>query len=114
MTEAASIPPMTAVPRTRRETAPEPDAGSGERGFFDALAVFVFVLGELDDQDGVFGGQPDQHDQADLSVHVILKVAQHQEKVGAEDRDRSSEQHAERKRPAFILGGEDEEYEQKR
>jgi hypothetical protein len=95
---AASIPPMTTVPRIWRETPPEPlanhkrnaaedegegghqdgaeaEVGPGHRRFEDALAFFVLVLGEFDDQDGVLGRKTDQHHQADLRVNVVFKVA---------------------------------------
>ena len=43
------------------------------------LPLLVFVLGELDDQDGVLGGQADQHDQADLRVDIVLVDGAHPE-----------------------------------
>ena len=33
-------------------------------------ALLALLLGELDDQDAVLGGQADQHDHADLAVKI--------------------------------------------
>ena len=93
ISEAASMPPNTGVPTARRLIAPAPlgdhqghEAGDEreaghhhrpetqaralDRGLDDRLAVLALLLGELDDQDGVLGGERDQHDQADLAVDV--------------------------------------------
>ena len=95
MREAASMPPMTMVPSTWRETAPaplaspqrnaaedkgecghedgpEPQSRPGERGVKQRFAGFVFGLGELDDEDGVFGRKADQHNEADLRVDIVV------------------------------------------
>ena len=78
------------------------------------LAFFVFVLGELDDQDGVLGGEADQHDEADLRVDVVFKASQPERGVRAEDGDGRAEQNAERQRPAFILRGQNQKNEEQR
>ena len=98
---AASMPPMTVVPRMRREAAPAPVAiTSGTTPRMKAKAVMrigrrrrrapasaastsgraALVLGlrELDDQDGVLGGQPDEHHQADLREDVQFVAASHE------------------------------------
>ena len=113
MADAAIIPPITVEPRTRRATAPEPVANQSgkqskdeskgrhqdrsqtqtrafERGVEQRLALFVFVLGELDDQDRVFRGQTDEHDQPDLRVDVVLHSAQPECEERAEHRDRGA------------------------
>ena len=94
---AATIPPMTVVPMIWRETAPAPLAihngthprmnandviriglkrsrAPSMRSFRQRPAFLEFVFGELDDQNGVLSGQADQHDQADLRVHVGLDL----------------------------------------
>ena len=92
---AASIPPMTVIPMTRREMAPAPFA-SGERHaaqnegkgshedrpqpefrarqgrLYNRLPLVVFHLGELDDENRVFRRQSDEHDQPDLDIDVVL------------------------------------------
>src|SRR2546427_10012225 len=68
--------------------------------------MLVFFLGELDDQDGVLGGQADHHDQSDLGEHVQLEPAEPERAEGAEDGDRRAQQDAERPRPALVLGGQ--------
>ena len=92
------MPLMTTVPRTRREAAPapvgdpqrqaaedegerrhqdrpQPHLGAFERRRHQVGAVLAPRLGELDDQDGVLGGEPDQHDDADLGVDVEVELA---------------------------------------
>src|SRR5579875_201458 len=88
------------------QDGPQTDAGAGERGFFDALAaLFVFALGEFDNQDRVLGGEADEHDETDLRVDVVIEVAQPEKQIGAEDGDGRAEQNAEGQRPAFVLRG---------
>ncbi|MEI2722740.1 MAG: hypothetical protein V9H26_04115 [Verrucomicrobiota bacterium] len=45
------------------------------RGIQNLHALFAFHLGELDDEDGVFGRQTDEHHQADLRIHVQIETA---------------------------------------
>ena len=47
-----------------------------DRGLAAVLALLLGLLGELDDQDGVLGGQADQHDEADLRQDVDVHAAQ--------------------------------------
>ena len=98
---------------------PEAQPGRFERGRDRILALVTQHLGELDDQDGVLRGQPDQHDQADLRedvVHVALRrPPRHAEaEVRAEGRERRPEEHAERQRPALVLRREHEEHQEDR
>ena len=111
MPEAAIIPPITVEPRIRRATAPEPLANQNgrqpederershqdraqaqsrafERGVEQRFAFFVFVLGEFDDQNRIFRGQTDEHDQTDLRVNVVFHSAQPEREERAEHRDR--------------------------
>jgi hypothetical protein len=45
-----------------------------QSGVSQRLALFVFVLCELDDQNRVLGGKPDQHHQADLRVDIVFDL----------------------------------------
>ena len=95
----------------RRATAPEPVANHNgsipkmkckgshqdrtktqtrafQRRVEQRFALFVFVLGEFDDEDRVLRGQSDQHDQTDLRVNIIFHPAQPKRKERAEHRDR--------------------------
>src|SRR5207244_6631349 len=90
------------------------DTGPGQRGIDERGAALEFFLGELDDQDGVLGGQADHHDQADLREYVQLVPAEPQRAHGAQDGDGRAEQDAERQRPALVLGGQDQEYHEQR
>ena len=106
MPEAASIPPMTVEPSTRRETAPEPwqttmassrqmkakdvirigrrrKLRAFERGIDQRFAFLVFGLGKFDNQDGVFGRQTNEHDHTDLRIDIIFHVAQSKVDEGA-------------------------------
>ena len=53
----------------------------GKSSLADALPGLVVGLGKLDDEDGVLGRQPNQHDQADRGKNVILKGANMQGQV---------------------------------
>ena len=47
--------------------------GGGEAVF---LIAILDLLGELDDQDGVLAGKPDEHDETDLREDVVVHRAQ--------------------------------------
>ena len=95
------MPKNTAVPSDWRISAPAPvamasgthaeDEGEGGHqdrpqprarrldGGLEAVgALLLGLAGELDDQDGVLGGQADQHDEADLRQDVVVHAAQQQ------------------------------------
>ena len=57
---------------------------------------------------------PIEHDQTDGGEDVVLKRARMQREIRAQNRDRRAEQHAERQRPAFIEGRENQEDEEQR
>ena len=113
----ASMPPMTALPRICRESAPEPVAiASGTQprmnanevikmgrrrrrapsraASCDGLVAFLKLHArELDDQDRVLRRKTDQHDETDLRVNVVVHVAQLAERQErAEHRHRRREQ----------------------
>ena len=81
------------------------------RGLEAGLAAFLGLLGELDDQDGVLGGQADQHDKADLRQDVVVQAAQ----IDAEDRGEQAHRHdqddRERQRERFVLRRQHQEDE---
>ena len=116
--EAASMPPMTALPSTRRDTAPAPVAapqrhtskneskrshqyrpqtqsGREQGRLFDRFAFVKLHFCEFDDQNRIFRGQSDQHHQTDLRVHVVFQSSHPEKPERAENRDRRSQQHAE-------------------
>ena len=53
---------------------PQTEPSAFERRIHQRLSFFEFVLGELDDQDCVFCGQSDEHDQADLRVNIAFDL----------------------------------------
>src|SRR5580692_5246118 len=61
------------------------------------------LLGELHDQNCVFAGEPDQHDESDLAEHVVLQTANPLRPQGSEQSHRNGQQHDERQHEAFIL-----------
>ena len=71
-------------------------------GLDDRLPVGALLPGELDDQNGVFGNETHQHDQANAGVNVVgLAPAPHEQQSAgwhAED-DRQGHE------PALILRG---------
>ena len=125
------MPPMMVVPTERRPAAPAPEAmargmnaeDEGERGHEDGAqaklggfdggvddgaALGAQLLGELDDEDGVFGGETDEHDEADLAVDVVGEAAQGYGEQRAEDGHGHGEQDDEGQREALVECGEGE------
>jgi hypothetical protein len=60
----------------RHQDRTEPEPRRLHRGLDDAPSFLALVLGELDDEDGVFRRQPDQHHEADLRIDVNLHAPQ--------------------------------------
>ena len=58
---------------------------------------------ELDDQDRVLRGEPEQRHEADLEVDVVGQPAQPDRRERAERAERQREQHRERQRPASRI-----------
>ena len=76
-------------------------------------SLVKLYIGKFNDQDRIFGGHTDQHDERDLAkyVHFIAaagQACQVQGKECAKNGKRCAQQNTERQRPAFILGGEHE------
>src|SRR5947207_1164499 len=91
---------------------PEAEPARLDGGREAVLALLLLLLRELDDEHGVLRGQPDQRDEADLRDEVVVQAPQ----PGAEEREgqahRCDQDDRERQRPALVLGGMDEEYEE--
>ena len=127
----ASMPPATAVPTELRAPAPAPVAyASGSTPRMNANDVMRIgrsrmraastaastidrpcaakLFGELDDQNRVLRGQPDQHDEADLAEHVVREAANQLRAQRAEHRQRHAQQNDERQHPALVLRREHE------
>ena len=88
---------------------PEPELGAPDRRVVNRPALPPLAARELDDQDRVLRGEPDQHHHPDLAEHVGRVPAQEQPEERADDRDRGGEEHAPRQRPALVEGREHEE-----
>ncbi len=86
-----------------------------ERRICERLTLFIFVFGELDDQDGVLGGQTDEHDQPNLRINIVFdlnqvrryKITEHhaaQPKYGERSKNshRRAKQDTEGQRPTFV------------
>ena len=86
----------------------EAEFGGFDGGFGDGAALLEELLGELDDEDRVFDGEADEHDEADLDVDVVDEAASGDERERSEDRHGDGEQDDERQREALVLGGEGE------
>ncbi len=98
----------------RHHDGAEAQAGSAQSGLRDAHSTFVVRFSKLDDEDGVLRRQTDQHDQSDGGENVVFEQPSAQREISTEDRDRSTEQNAERQRPTLIQRGQDEEDEEQR
>ena len=58
----------------RHQDGAQAQPGTFKRGVRKGLTFFVIGLRKLDDKDGILGRKSDQHDQPDLSVHVIFEA----------------------------------------
>ena len=92
----------------RHQDRPESQPGSLKGGVVKASSLFMSPLRELDDKDGIFGRETDEHDEADLCIDIVHLAAQPYGYEGAKDGDRRAEEHAERQRPAFVQSRKDE------
>ena len=128
------MPENTVVPSVWRSSAPAPIAQTsgddaedeGERRHQDraqpqprrldrrvpaVAALLLELLRELDDQDGVLGGEADQHDEADLGEDVVVLPAQDHAGDRGDEAHRHDQDHGERQRQALELRGEHQEHE---
>ena len=125
------MPPTMVVPTERRPSAPAPVAktsgsdAENERerghqdgaepqlrgldgGFGDGSSLGAQLFGELHDQNGVFGREADEHDQADLAVDIVGHAAQRHQAECAEHGHGHCQQDDEGQREALVLGRERE------
>jgi len=58
------------------EDGAQAQTGRLDRRVDDALAGVLDLPGELDDEDRVFAGEPDQNDEADLREDVVVHAPQ--------------------------------------
>src|SRR6202789_2165009 len=92
----------------RHEDGAETELGGLDGGFGDGLALCEELLGELYDEDGVFGGEADEHNEADLDVDVVAEAAGCDQQERAENSHGDGEQDDEWKREGLVLRGEGE------
>ncbi len=72
------------------------------------------LLGELDNQDAVLGGERDQHHKPDLTVEIEVQPGNLDAEVGPEHTDHDRQQHRNRDRPTFIQRHQEQIGEQHR
>ena len=70
------------------------------------------MSGELHDQDGVFAGEPDQYDKADLGEDVVFHRTQPHAADRAQQAHRDDQNDRKRQRPAFVKRREQKKNEQ--
>ena len=105
------------------EDRTETEFGGDNHSFHGVHALIHPFFGKFYDEDGVFGGQADDHDDADLHVHAVQEScgvsAQHGcqgadnvfGEYGAEDTGRYGEEDGKWHGPAFVEGCQAEEGE---
>lgn len=127
---AANIPPITAVPITLLEIAPDPEAlQRGTQPRINANEVMRIglslsfaptraasasdlpfsysALAKFNDQYGILRRQADQHDETDLSINIVLKretlkPAQIKGRESSENCDWHAQQNTKRQSPALV------------
>ena len=83
---------------------PQARAGGLDGGLEPVHALLLLrLLGELDDQDGVLGGERDQHDQPDLGQDVVVQPAQVHAEHGRQDAHRHDQDDRERQGAALHI-----------
>src|ERR1700731_2103919 len=93
----------------RHDDGPEAHPCSMKGSLGDTLAAVVVNLGKLNDENGVLGGEANQHDETDGREDVVLKQPDVQCNVRTENRDGGAEENAEWQRPARIESSENKE-----
>ncbi len=88
--------------------------GRFRRGLIAIPALVFELLGEFHDQDCVFGGKADQHDEPDLRQDVVVHAAQDNAGDGGDQAHRYDQDDGERQRQAFILRRQHQEHEHHR
>ena len=88
---------------------PQPLLAGLDRRLHDRLALLAQLHRGGDAQHGVLRAEPDQHQQADLEVDVVLQAAQPDRGQRAEDPERHRRHHRTRQGPRLVLGGEHQE-----
>ncbi len=82
-------------PQNERERGhqnrPKPDARADECRIDERCATLEFAAGEFHNQDRVFRREADKHDEPDLRVDVVLKVAHLHGNKRAEHGDRDAQ-----------------------
>src|SRR4051812_28193490 len=68
------------------------------------------LLGELDDQLCILGGEPDQHRQNNLREDVVIETGQPNAGDPREPALRTHKNDRQSQRPAFVLRGTHQEY----
>ena len=97
----------------RHDDRPQPQPAGLDGGFVARLSLLVQLLGELDDQNRVLRRQPDQHQEPDLHEDVDRQLRDQHADHRAEQTHRHDQNHRERQPPAFVLGGQDQEDQQR-
>src|SRR5215469_9437840 len=82
---------------------------SGLRG---SCTVFFLLPREFDNQDRVFRGQADKHDETDLRQDVDRQASCEQAAYGCEQAHRHDQNDCHRQLPTFVLRHEHEEHEE--
>jgi len=73
------------------------------RGVEPVLAFVFGLAGEFDDQNRIFGGEADQHDEPDLRQDIYIRPAKHEPADCCEQAHRHDQDDRERQAPAFVL-----------
>ena len=100
--------------KRRHQDRPEPQSRCRERRLFDRIAGGAPLARELHDQHRILCRQPNEHDQANLHVDVVVEPPKNHGGERAEDADRHAQDHRRRHSPAFVQRGEREKDEQHR
>src|SRR5262249_43452960 len=93
----------------RHDDRPQPGATGLDDRLVARLPLFLELLGELHDQDGVLGGEADQYDQTDLREDVVVRANRPDTGDGGQEAHGHDQDDGARQRPALVLAGQHHE-----
>src|SRR6516164_4958432 len=80
----------------------KPQTGAFGGRFEQRNPMLALLLGELDDQNAVLGGQTDQYNHPDLGIEIQRQPEQEDRRKAPKNADRNRKQYRNRNIPAFI------------
>src|ERR1051326_976822 len=98
--------------KRRHQNRTQTDACCLEGRAESVAALLLEIPRELDDQDRILAGEPDEDEETDLREDVVVAAGEPHARNGRQETHRHDENDHEWQRPALVLRRQDEENEQ--